>query len=167
MRVNAVCPGPIDTRMIHSLETQLDPADPASVGDRYQAAMPIGRYGTADEVANVVLFLCSDLAGNITGCAVRRRRRPHRDRRLGDRGAEARLRRGSAAPAIGRHALVGQPQALRRRAGLPEHVDRDAAARIPVAADAQPARLGTSTIRRPIATVQSSWKAPWLRNEAR
>ena len=40
---------------------------PASVGRRYQAALPIGRYGTAEEVANVVLFLCSDLAGNITG----------------------------------------------------------------------------------------------------
>ncbi|HEU0059181.1 MAG TPA: glucose 1-dehydrogenase [Hyphomicrobiaceae bacterium] len=67
VRVNAVCPGPIDTRMIHSLETQLNPGDPASVGDRYRASLPIGRYGTAEEVANVVLFLCSDLAGNITG----------------------------------------------------------------------------------------------------
>ena len=67
VRVNAVCPGPIDTRMIHSLEGQLNPADPASVGARYQAALPIGRYGTAEEVANVVLFLCSDLAGNVTG----------------------------------------------------------------------------------------------------
>ena len=67
VRVNAVCPGPIDTRMIHSLETQLNPGNPASVGDRYRASLPIGRYGTAEEVANVVLFLCSDLAGNITG----------------------------------------------------------------------------------------------------
>jgi len=67
VRVNAVCPGPIDTRMIHSLETQLNPGDPGSVGDRYRASLPIGRYGTADEVANVVLFLCSDLAGNVTG----------------------------------------------------------------------------------------------------
>jgi NAD(P)-dependent dehydrogenase (short-subunit alcohol dehydrogenase family) len=67
VRVNAVCPGPIDTRMIHSLESMLNPADPASIGDRYQANIPIGRYGTAEEVANVVMFLCSDLAGNITG----------------------------------------------------------------------------------------------------
>jgi NAD(P)-dependent dehydrogenase (short-subunit alcohol dehydrogenase family) len=67
VRVNAVCPGPIDTRMIHSLESMLSPNDPGSIGDRYQANIPIGRYGTAEEVANVVLFLCSDLASNITG----------------------------------------------------------------------------------------------------
>jgi NAD(P)-dependent dehydrogenase (short-subunit alcohol dehydrogenase family) len=67
VRVNAVCPGPIDTRMIHSLETMLSPNDPGSIGERYQSNIPIGRYGTAEEVANVVLFLCSDLAGNITG----------------------------------------------------------------------------------------------------
>ena len=42
------------------------------------------------------------------------------------------------APAIGRHALIGQPQPLGRRAGLPEHVDRKSAARITIAADAQP-----------------------------
>src|ERR1700754_1673310 len=57
VRVNAVCPGPIDTRMIHSLESMLDPTDPTSIGDRYQSNIPIGRYGTAEEVANVVQFL--------------------------------------------------------------------------------------------------------------
>src|SRR5579864_2650414 len=67
VRVNAVCPGPIDTRMIHSLESMLSPGDPASVGARYQQNIPIGRYGTAEEVANLVEFLCSDLASNITG----------------------------------------------------------------------------------------------------
>ncbi len=66
IRVNAVCPGPIDTRMIHSLEAMLNPNDPASVGARYQSNIPIGRYGTPEEVANVVQFLCSDLAGNVT-----------------------------------------------------------------------------------------------------
>jgi NAD(P)-dependent dehydrogenase (short-subunit alcohol dehydrogenase family) len=67
IRVNAICPGPIDTRMIHSLEAQINPANPGSVGERYQQMLPIGRYGTPEEVANLVLFLCSDLAGNITG----------------------------------------------------------------------------------------------------
>ena len=67
IRVNAVCPGPIDTRMIHSLEAQLNPGNPNSVGDRYQSAIPIGRYGLPEEIANTVLFLCSNLASNITG----------------------------------------------------------------------------------------------------
>lgn len=67
VRINAVCPGPIDTRMIHAIEGQINPSDPSLVGSRYQASIPLGRYGTAEEVANVVLFLCSDLAANITG----------------------------------------------------------------------------------------------------
>jgi NAD(P)-dependent dehydrogenase (short-subunit alcohol dehydrogenase family) len=67
VRVNAVCPGPIDTRMIHAIEAQLDPADPGAVSRRYQAGLPTGRYGTVEEVASVVLFLCSDLAGNVNG----------------------------------------------------------------------------------------------------
>jgi NAD(P)-dependent dehydrogenase (short-subunit alcohol dehydrogenase family) len=67
VRVNAVCPGPVDTRMIHSLEAQIDPSNPDGVGERYAANIPIGRYTTPDEVANMVLFLCSDLAASITG----------------------------------------------------------------------------------------------------
>src|SRR4051794_7149847 len=46
-----------------------------------------------------------------------------------------------SAATVWRDALVGQPQALGRLARLPEDVDRNAAARIPVAADAQPLRL--------------------------
>jgi NAD(P)-dependent dehydrogenase (short-subunit alcohol dehydrogenase family) len=67
VRVNAVCPGPVDTRMIHALEAQLDPANPAGVGERYAANIPLGRYATTTEIANMVLFLCSDLASGITG----------------------------------------------------------------------------------------------------
>ena len=67
IRVNAVCPGPVDTRMIHALEEQLSPGDPASVNARYQAAIPSGRYTTVEEIASMVLFLCSDLASNTTG----------------------------------------------------------------------------------------------------
>ena len=67
VRVNAVCPGPVDTRMIHSLEKMISPDDPESVNKRYQGAIPSGRYTTPEEIANIVLFLSSDLASNITG----------------------------------------------------------------------------------------------------
>ena len=67
IRVNAVCPGPVDTRMIHALEEQLSPGNPAAMAARYQASLPTGRYTTVEEIANMVLFLCSDLAGNTTG----------------------------------------------------------------------------------------------------
>ncbi len=67
VRVNAVCPGPIDTDMMRSVEAQIDPADPTAVARRYRAGLPSGRYGSAEEVAGVVLFLCSDLASNVSG----------------------------------------------------------------------------------------------------
>src|SRR5271154_2338463 len=67
VRVNAVCPGPVDTRMIHSLEKMISPDDPESVNKRYQGAIPSGRYTTPEEIANILLFLSSDLASNITG----------------------------------------------------------------------------------------------------
>jgi NAD(P)-dependent dehydrogenase (short-subunit alcohol dehydrogenase family) len=67
VRVNAVCPGPIDTRMIQSLAQMRAPNDPAAFTAGYQQMIPIGRYGRAEEIANLVLFLCSDLAANMTG----------------------------------------------------------------------------------------------------
>ena len=70
VRVNAVCPGPVDTRMIHSLEAQIDPANPQGVGQRYASAIPLGRYATTEEIANMVLFLCSDLVAGMTGAQV-------------------------------------------------------------------------------------------------
>ena len=67
IRVNAVCPGPIDTRMVQDLAKQVSPDDPGAVERGYSSTIPLGRYGTAEEVANVVMFLLSDLASNITG----------------------------------------------------------------------------------------------------
>ena len=67
VRVNAVCPGPVETRMMRSLEAQRNSADPQSVHDRNAAATPTGRYVMPEEVANVVMYLCSDLATDITG----------------------------------------------------------------------------------------------------
>jgi NAD(P)-dependent dehydrogenase (short-subunit alcohol dehydrogenase family) len=67
IRVNCICPGPIDTNMVHSMEAMLNPGDPDSIGDRYRSNIPLGRYGSPEEVANLVIFLSSDLASNITG----------------------------------------------------------------------------------------------------
>jgi NAD(P)-dependent dehydrogenase (short-subunit alcohol dehydrogenase family) len=67
VRVNAVCPGPVETRMMRSLEAQRRPDDPQAAYRAYNATVPTGRYTLPEEVAGVVLYLCSDLAGNVTG----------------------------------------------------------------------------------------------------
>lgn len=67
IRVNAICPGPIATRMVQDIARQVSPNNPDGVEERYAAGLPLRRYGRPEEVANLVLFLCSDLAGNITG----------------------------------------------------------------------------------------------------
>lgn len=67
VRVNALCPGPTDTRMIHSLEDQASARGANDVAERYRATIPLGRYATPAEVTAMVLFLCSDEASAITG----------------------------------------------------------------------------------------------------
>jgi len=66
VRVNAICPGPVQTRMIQSLEEQFSSGgtDP---GERLRASIPLGRYASPDEIAEFVLFLCSDAAASVTG----------------------------------------------------------------------------------------------------
>ncbi len=67
VRVNAVCPGPIDTRMIQAIAQTRSPDNPEGFAAGYQQMIPIGRYGRAEEIANLVLFLCSDSSSNMTG----------------------------------------------------------------------------------------------------
>jgi len=69
VRVNAVCPGPINTRMIHSLEAMINPDDPASVAKFNTSRNPMGRYGEPEEIARVVVFLASDEADYVNGVA--------------------------------------------------------------------------------------------------
>ncbi len=67
IRANAVCPAPIDTRMMSALETGLAPGEEASVRALLEQRIPLGRYGTADEVAAVIAFLASDDASYVSG----------------------------------------------------------------------------------------------------
>jgi NAD(P)-dependent dehydrogenase (short-subunit alcohol dehydrogenase family) len=65
IRVNCVCPGDVLTPMLHD-----DAAKRGMSWDDYAAGAadrPLGRIGTADEIANAVLFLASDEASFITG----------------------------------------------------------------------------------------------------
>jgi NAD(P)-dependent dehydrogenase (short-subunit alcohol dehydrogenase family) len=66
IRVNAICPGPIDTRMMESV-IQL-----SSPGNRNEvlARNPSGRFGTPQEVAQLVLFLASDESSYVHGAIV-------------------------------------------------------------------------------------------------
>ena len=68
IRVNALCPGIIDTPMLH--EFAATRPDPVAAWRGYEAAQPMGRLGTAEECAEAALWLVSDEASFITGVAL-------------------------------------------------------------------------------------------------
>jgi NAD(P)-dependent dehydrogenase (short-subunit alcohol dehydrogenase family) len=65
VRVNAVCPGIIDTEMI----TRFTHNDPEAA-DQLLATEPVGRMGTPDEIADAVVWLCSERSTFVTGQAL-------------------------------------------------------------------------------------------------
>jgi 3alpha(or 20beta)-hydroxysteroid dehydrogenase len=67
IRVNAVGPGPIDNRMIDSLQNQLAPDDPAALREGMEASIALRRYGTNEEVAHLLAFLASDASSYCNG----------------------------------------------------------------------------------------------------
>ncbi len=67
VRVNTVNPAPIEGRMIQSLEKGLSPGAPEQAKEQLAASIPLGRYGVADEVARLMLFLASDESRYCTG----------------------------------------------------------------------------------------------------
>lgn len=67
IRVNAVCPSPIDTAMARLVDEGLDPRDPAAAHARMVRTIPMRRYGAPEEVAALVAFLASDEASYVNG----------------------------------------------------------------------------------------------------
>ena len=67
IRVNAIAPGFIDNDMIHRITAQFAPENPAAMRDGLTALVPLKRYGTSEEVANLALFLASDESTYCTG----------------------------------------------------------------------------------------------------
>jgi NAD(P)-dependent dehydrogenase (short-subunit alcohol dehydrogenase family) len=61
VRVNALCPGPVDTPLLQELFAK----DPERARRRL-VHVPMGRFGTAEEIANGVLFLASDESSFMT-----------------------------------------------------------------------------------------------------
>ncbi|AVR00886.1 oxidoreductase [Oceanobacillus iheyensis] len=71
VRVNSIHPSPVNTRMMRSIEKGQNPDDPSSSKEEQTKAIPLARYGEAEDIANLVLFLASDESKFITGSEYR------------------------------------------------------------------------------------------------
>jgi 3-oxoacyl-[acyl-carrier protein] reductase len=60
IRCNAIAPGFIETDMTSYLKE-------GEAADKYRSGIPLGRFGTAEDIANITLFLASDLGSYVTG----------------------------------------------------------------------------------------------------
>ena len=68
IRVNAVCPGPVDTPALERFWPKFD--DPDAVKDRFVSVVPMKRMAAPAEIAEAIMFLASDGASYITGVAL-------------------------------------------------------------------------------------------------
>ncbi|TCN42452.1 NAD(P)-dependent dehydrogenase (short-subunit alcohol dehydrogenase family) [Rhodococcus sp. SMB37] len=71
VRVNSIHPSPVETRMMRSLESGFDTDNTEAAQKDFVSRIPLGRYGEADEIASLVLFLASEESTFITGAQYR------------------------------------------------------------------------------------------------
>ncbi len=67
VRINAVCPGPVDTPMLREIESAQAPGADESLRAKRASSIPDGRYAEPEEVANLMVYLASDYASHVTG----------------------------------------------------------------------------------------------------
>jgi meso-butanediol dehydrogenase / (S,S)-butanediol dehydrogenase / diacetyl reductase len=67
VRVNAVCPGPVNTRMMRGIEAGISAENPVAVKSQFADSVALKRYAEPEEIAELVLFLASDRASYVTG----------------------------------------------------------------------------------------------------
>lgn len=70
IRVNCICPGPIDTPMMREIERGLDAEHPEAIREAFEKTTAMGRYGSPEEIAKLVAYLFSDDAAYVTGAAI-------------------------------------------------------------------------------------------------
>jgi 2-keto-3-deoxy-L-fuconate dehydrogenase len=68
IRVNAICPGTVDSPSLHDRMRALGDYETARAA--FVARQPMGRLGTAEEIAALAVYLASDEAGFMTGQAI-------------------------------------------------------------------------------------------------
>ena len=69
VRVNCVCPGLIDSRMLSAIIQGRNPGNAPTPNDKIVERIPARRLGQASEVASIVAFLASDEASYVSGSA--------------------------------------------------------------------------------------------------
>ena len=68
IRCNAVSPGAIDTEFYNNEFLKENSNEELESGKKYmESVIPFGRYGNSEDIANVALFLASELSGYMTG----------------------------------------------------------------------------------------------------
>lgn len=70
IRVNSIHPSPVDNRMMRAIEAGMAPGAESEARKGFEQAVPLGRYGTNEEMADAALFLASDESRYITGSAL-------------------------------------------------------------------------------------------------
>jgi NAD(P)-dependent dehydrogenase (short-subunit alcohol dehydrogenase family) len=71
IRVNAICPGPVENRMMRSIEEGTIPGEAEKVKNETIKSIPLQRYATNEEVADLMYFLASKRAKYINGVSYR------------------------------------------------------------------------------------------------